>query len=631
MGEKKRRVAAGTFPVSSADLILSRQMAASRADCVALEKLISAQTGNHLAMYRLSLLRHVMSEVHRERDQSPAQASQDLNSALSAVTSALWLSPDNDAYWQQLVACLKVSRLHYPISKEARQTLSAALEHPAVAATALMAPIASLVKSHAAFGQVSGVLDSGGNVATGGSDEAALLSGLRDMLSEPLLLRLLQLCVFADPFVERLIVLARRMALAHWATNPAGDPILDLTILVSLARQCFITEYLYDESSLEREQWQTLRGQVESRLAANSPVPPHEIAVLACYMPLHALASAGSLAGSSADSPLHSVIVQQVLEPEEEKGLRGGVLRLGDIFNDTSHVVGAFYEENPYPRWVKCLRPRIMDNFSDYLRDALPGVDLEFGVNASITEAPRVLVAGCGTGQHPIESSAAYRDAHITAIDLSLASLTYAIRKTRELGIQNIEYRQGDILGLGALSDRFNLIESIGVLHHLKEPFRGWQVLRSLLKPRGLMRIGLYSRIARHDMNAMRDKLGITSSTPDLQTIRSSRAQLRPLLEGTSALTLNFSPDFYSVSGCRDLLFHVQEHCYSLPEISDMLEQLGLEFLKFQLPTTASGERYRAAYPDDPLMRNLSNWHEFETANPWMFQGMYFMWLRART
>jgi len=629
MGEKKRRVAAGTFPASAADALLSRQLAASRADCQSLEKLIAAQPGNHQAMYQLSLLRHLMSEVHRERDQSPAQASQDLNSAINAVTSALWLAPDIDAYWLQLVACLKVSRLHYPISREARQTLEAALEHPAVAATALMAPIASLVKSHAAFGQISTVLDAGGNVAVGSPGDATLLPGLRDMLGEPLLLRLLQLCVFADPFVERLIVLARRMALAHWAKNPAGEPMFDLTILVSLAQQCFITEYLFDESLLEREQWQSLRAEVEAGLAANSPVPPQVLALLACYMPLHALSSAKNLAGGFADSPLQDVVRQQVMEPEEEKGLRSGVPRIGEISNETSHVVGAFYEENPYPRWVKCPRPRIVGNFSDYLREALPGVDLDAAMNAS-SEAPRVLVAGCGTGQHPIESSAAYRDAHITAIDLSLASLTYAIRKTRELAIGNIDYRQGDILGLGALPDRFDLIESIGVLHHLKEPFRGWHVLRSLLKPRGLMRIGLYSRIARHDMNTMRDKLGITSSTPDLQTIRSSRARLRPLLEGTSAHTLNFSPDFYCVSGCRDLLFHVQEHCYTLLEISAMLDQLGLEFLKFQLPTTASGERYRAAYPDDPLMKNLVNWHEFETANPWLFQSMYFMWLRAR-
>ena len=70
------------------------------------------------------------------------------------------------------------------------------------------------------------------------------------------------------------------------------------------------------------------------------------------------------------------------------------------------------------------------------------------------------------------------------AVDLSLASLAYAKRKSVELGVANLEYRQGDILALGALEERFDLIECSGVLHHLADPFEGWRVLASLRKPR---------------------------------------------------------------------------------------------------------------------------------------------------
>ena len=57
------------------------------------------------------------------------------------------------------------------------------------------------------------------------------------------------------------------------------------------------------------------------------------------------------------------------------------------------------------------------------------------------------------------------------AIDLSISSLKYAKRKTKELGIENIEYIQHDILDLKNLNRKFDIIECAGVLHHMNDPF----------------------------------------------------------------------------------------------------------------------------------------------------------------
>ena len=75
--------------------------------------------------------------------------------------------------------------------------------------------------------------------------------------------------------------------------------------------------------------------------------------------------------------------------------------------------------------------------------------------------------------------------------------MAYAKRKTEELGIENIEYMQADILDLGKLNKQFDIIESAGVLHHMDNPMAGWKVLTDCLKPGGLMKIGLYSELAR--------------------------------------------------------------------------------------------------------------------------------------
>src|SRR6185312_7731228 len=114
-----------------------------------------------------------------------------------------------------------------------------------------------------------------------------------------------------------------------------------------------------------------------------------------------------------------------------------------------------------------------------------------------------ILVAGCGTGQHPIELALRLKDADVLAIDLSLASLAYAQRQSEALGL-NIRYAQADILRLADTGLHFDLIESSGVLHHMADPFAGWRALLSMLRPGGVMQVGLYSTTARRDIAAAR-------------------------------------------------------------------------------------------------------------------------------
>src|SRR5262249_2390131 len=157
---------------------------------------------------------------------------------------------------------------------------------------------------------------------------------------------------------------------------------------------------------------------------------------------------------------------------------------------------------------------------------------------------------------HPIEAAQQFAGARLLAVDLSLTSLAYAKRKTRELARTNIEYGQADILKLGALGRSFDLIESSGVLHHLRDPFAGWRVLLSLLRPGGFMTIGLYSEIARVDIAAARAFIAERGYRSTADDIRRCRQELIALDEGRQFRSIVASGDFFSVSGCRDLLFH---------------------------------------------------------------------------
>jgi 2-polyprenyl-3-methyl-5-hydroxy-6-metoxy-1,4-benzoquinol methylase len=237
-----------------------------------------------------------------------------------------------------------------------------------------------------------------------------------------------------------------------------------------------------------------------------------------------------------------------------------------------------------------------------------------------------ILVAGCGTGQESLDLARQFPRSRMLAVDLSGASLAYAQRKTREAGIANVEYAQADIVELAGLERRFDVIWSVGVLHHLSDPEAGWRALVALLKPGGFMQVGLYSALARRDITEARAFIQQRGHAPDATGIRRARAEIlaSPLAERVGTLR-----DFYGLHECRDLLFHEQEHCLSLPQIESMLARLALEFIGMAVSReVAAGFAQR--FPGRESALALANWHAFETAFPDTFAGMYVFWVRKR-
>ncbi len=84
------------------------------------------------------------------------------------------------------------------------------------------------------------------------------------------------------------------------------------------------------------------------------------------------------------------------------------------------------------------------------------------------------------------------------------------------------------------------------------------------------------------------------------------------------------SPDFYNLSELRDLLFHVQEHRFTIPLIKDHLNKLGLKFCGFESSKIVSHFKLTNKHKEDPY--DLDKWEEYEEANPRVFAGMYQFW-----
>jgi hypothetical protein len=79
------------------------------------------------------------------------------------------------------------------------------------------------------------------------------------------------------------------------------------------------------------------------------------------------------------------------------------------------------------------------------------------------------------------------------------------------------------------------------------------------------------------------------------------------------------------MSECRDLLFHVQEHQFTLPEIKSFLAENNLQFIGFEGDVV---QRFRLRLPQETALRDLDRWHEFELQQPLSFVNMYQFWVQ---
>ncbi len=427
--------------------------------------------------------------------------------------------------------------------------------------------------------------------------------GMAALAQDDLLCRLLECDPITDMALERVLTSVRYAMLKAAADDRTSDQLLGF--YCSVARQCFINEYVFATTDDEAEEAQRLRTALEERLNIRSPYPSLWPIAVGAYFPLHTLKNAPALLEHAASPGVTALLAQQVTEPAEEKRIATTIPALTEIDGEVSQAVRQQYEENPYPRWTKLGPPA-----QPVILFSLPSQQLG-----------DALIAGCGTGLSTVEFARHAQSARILAVDLSLASLSYAKRMADHARLSNVEFAQADITRLGALGRQFDFIDASGVLHHLGDPWEGWRILLSLLRPGGAMQVGLYSEFARRNVMAARALIAERGYRPVAEDIRRCRQDIiaadDPLLKSVSRVD-----DFFTIGECRDLLFHVQEHRVTLPAVKSFLAENRLEFCGFFLDAITH-HRFTSRFPQPGAALDLDRWHTFETEAPDTFAGMY--------
>lgn len=526
-------------------------------------------------------------------------------SAVSALTEAVRAAPERDEHWRLLARSLRHIR-RAPATPGFKPILEALFERPDVNPRTLATAAVVTLRQDPMF-------DAALTRLRNEPPMAPLNSDLQAALTQPLFLALLGSAPIPDRDVEvSMIALRRRLLLArHQRTSTGAE---QLPLVVALARQCFLNEYVYFVDDDEQKLVLELRRELSAAPA------PAAIALAACYAPLPDLGIDPAPVGSELDV----LVREQIAEPAREQELARSLASLAPVEDGVSIRVQAQYEANPYPRWIRAQLNEPQD-FRAALQSRLPHLRSS---QLPYTGRPRVLVAGCGTGLETMNVVTSFVTDSVLAVDLSRASLAYAMRKLAEYEFHDVKHLQADILHLDGLRERFDLVHSFGVIHHMADPARGLRVLANLLRPGGYIFLGLYSSIARASVRRARDLIQQKQIPATPAGIRAFRRRLLSS-DADDELSPLTSPasDFWTLSECRDLMFHVEEHHFTLLEIGALLANAGLEFIGLEPPHPMDYSRFVEEYGKGAV-RDLAAWHRFESARPETFGGTYRLWAR---
>ena len=383
--------------------------------------------------------------------------------------------------------------------------------------------------------------------------------------------------------------------------------------LCSLSLTCFKNEYIYKVTKEEEDELLKIEKKIEKSLFKKEKLFDLEILILSTYKGLVEYSCYNQL-----DKFKYQTIYKvQVSNYIEEEKIKLTIKEQGPIEDKTSLEMKNQYELYPYPRWTEKNFEKLDVTLSDYCNN----LNLSIQQNKSIQRKDlKILVAGCGTGLQSIDVSLRFPKSEILAIDLSKSSLAYAIRKTKELNINNINYLCMDILNINSLNESFDYISCGGVLHHMKNPILGWKSLLECLNKNGLLEVALYSKLARRDIISAKRNYNIKKDTISLTDLRNIRYKI--INENISLTNTLHSEDFFSLSGFKDLFANENEVQYEIEDIKKILNNLKLSFCGFQL----TDYQIQILKNEKAKYLSFNEWKLIEKKHPHFFSTMYHFW-----
>ncbi len=270
----------------------------------------------------------------------------------------------------------------------------------------------------------------------------------------------------------------------------------------------------------------------------------------------------------------------------------GGIPDLRIPSDACTEKVREFYARAPFPGYpprdsLLGLRARAArSEFARRLDESIPG-------DATVLEL------GCGTGQLSLFLASA--DRTVLGADLARPSLELARKAAARYGISEIYFVETDLRTPGLRREAFDVVLCSGVLHHTPDPRTSFASVARLVRPGGVLVVGLYNAYARLPLLLRRAVARLTGYRwipwdPVLHDRRAEPARREAWL--------------------RDQYRHVEEHRHTLHEVQGWFRDNGLEYLRAFPSALLAGET------DELFARSEDDW---------AFEGLIaqLSWMRA--
>ena len=207
----------------------------------------------------------------------------------------------------------------------------------------------------------------------------------------------------------------------------------------------------------------------------------------------------------------------------------------------------------------------------------------------------RILDAGCGTGSGTDYLIHLNPQAEIVAIDISEKALEVAQERCKRSGViakhsKPVTFHHLKLEEATQLSGEFDLINCVGVLHHLPEPKKGIQALAKKLAPGGLLHIFVYAELGRWEISLMQKAIALIQGNKrgDYKDgVKVGRDIFASLPENNRILQQEqqrWSLENHRDEAFADMYVHPQEIDYNIETLFELIDASGLEFVGFSNP-----------------------------------------------
>ncbi len=221
-----------------------------------------------------------------------------------------------------------------------------------------------------------------------------------------------------------------------------------------------------------------------------------------------------------------------------------------------TETVRRFYTEAPFPSYGA------RDTLSS-LRLRAERSPLARLLDEAIPQDARVLDLGCGTGQMTIFLANGKR--RVVGADLTRASLALARDAARRFGVEQTLFVETDLRRPGFAEGQFDVVLSLGVLHHTPDPRAAFGALARLARPGGVIVVGLYNAFARVPHRLRR----LVARATGMRFV-----PLDPVLSARAAEPAR------RAAWLRDQYLHPEEHRHTLGEVQGWFRDNDVDYLR---------------------------------------------------